>query len=306
MVSPDLSWTIRGQRMPNPVGVASGTFGYAKEYEPLLNVNRLGAVFTKAVTWQPRLGNPGQRLAEVPGGLLNSIGLANVGVQAFIEKKWPYLSTLSPAIFVNVAGSTDEEYAQVIQALETVPGIGGYEINISCPNVSHGGLALGTDPDLAAGLTRRLRPLTARPLILKLSPNVTDIAQIGLAVQEAGADAVSAINTLKGMAVDTRRKKPVLPRITAGFSGPALLAVGLAAVWSLRQVLSIPIWGLGGITEPDHALQYLLAGAQAVQVGSGTFVQPRLAERCVEAIEEFARKEGLSRLEDFHQWNQSW
>ena len=294
----DLTLALRGLTLANPVGVASGTFGYAKEYEGLVNFERIGAVYTKAVTPLPRLGNPSPRLVETPAGMLNSIGLANVGVEAFIRDKMPFLRTIPSAVIVNVAGAVNEDYERVIEALEAVEGVDAYEINVSCPNVKHGGMALGTDPKLVAAITRSLRQRTRRPLIVKLSPNVTDIGATAEAAEAEGADAVSCINTLVGMVIDIRARKTVLPFGTGGLSGAAILPVAIAAVYKVSRRIKIPVIGLGGITRWEDAVQHLLAGARAIQVGSGTFANPRLADEVSQGIESWCAAEGVKSLAD--------
>jgi len=296
----DLTLTLRGLTLSSPVGVASGTFGYAKEYEGLVDYRRIGAVYTKAVTPEPRVGNPAPRLVETPAGLLNSIGLANVGVVEFIARKMPFLCKIPSAVIVNVAGAIDADYEHVVEALNEVEGVDGFEINVSCPNVKHGGLALGTDPKLVAAITRSLRARTDKPLILKLSPNVTDIGQMAEAAEAEGADAVSCINTLVGMVIDLKTKRPSLPFGTGGLSGPAILPVAVAAVYKASRRVKIPVIGLGGITKWEDAVQHLLAGASAIQVGSGTFANPRLAQEVHDGILAWAWEENLQTIADFH------
>ena len=302
----DLTVKIRGGILPNPVGVASGTFGYGIEYKELIDVSRLGALFTKAVTLEPRPGNNIPRLVETPAGLLNSIGLANVGVKSFIADKLDYLSTLSIPVIANIAGSGDEEYMRVIEKLESDGRIWGYEINVSCPNVKEGCLSIGTEPKLVEGLMKNLRDLTEKPVIVKLTPNVTDIATVARAAENGGADAVSCINTLVGMAVDVTNKRPVLPGLTGGLSGPAIRPVGVAMTFRVSSAISIPVIGMGGIMTGDDALQYLLAGASAVQIGTGNFVDPTIPIRVLSEIEIFAETENLSRIADFHVWKKNW
>jgi dihydroorotate dehydrogenase (NAD+) catalytic subunit len=295
----DLKVRIGGLEMPNPVGVASGTFGYGSEYEELIDVNALGAVYTKAVTLEPRPGNRIPRIIETPGGLLNSIGLANVGSIAFARDKYPWLKNLACSVIINLAGSQEDDYVQTLEYLESNAPLAGYEVNISCPNVKCGGMAIGTDPVVVERLTKRLRGLTRRPLIVKLSPNVTDITTIAKAAEAGGADAVSCINTLVGMLIDTRKKQPVLPMVTGGLSGPAILPVGLAAVWRVSRAVGIPVVGLGGITEPDHAIQYLLAGASAIQTGTVNFIDPHMPLKILDGIKDYMAREGLSSVADF-------
>lgn len=296
----DLSSSIGSLVLSSPVGVASGTFGYAKEYDGLVDYRRIGAVYTKAITPEPRLGNPSPRLVETPAGMLNSIGLANVGVRAFVSDKMAFLRKIPSAVIVNVAGAVDADYEAVVEALDPVEGVDGFEINVSCPNVKHGGMALGTDPHLVAGITRSLRARTRKPLILKLSPNVTDIAVMAEAAEAAGADAVSCINTVVGMVIDLRTKKPVLPLGTGGLSGPAILPVAVAAVYKVSRRVKIPVVGVGGITRWEDAVQHLLAGASSIQVGSGTFGNPRLAQEVHDGILAWAWDEGLRSVADFH------
>jgi dihydroorotate dehydrogenase (NAD+) catalytic subunit len=295
----ELSVKIGNKRLPNPVGVASGTFGYGSEYECLIDISKIGAIYTKAVTLEPRMGNDIPRIVETPAGILNAIGLANVGVRAFCEEKMPYLAELPCAIIANVAGSTEEEYLQVVEVLEMDADVWGYEINISCPNVKCGALAFGTDPAMVESLTAQLRRCTAKPLIIKLTPNVTDITVIARAAENGGADAVSCINTLIGMVIDVARRKPVLSNKTGGLSGPAVRPVGVAMTWRVARAVTIPVIGMGGIMSVDDALQYMLAGASAVQVGTGNFVDPNCAQAIVDGLVAFARENKLQSVRDF-------
>ena len=296
----DLSSRIGSLVLANPVGVASGTFGYAKEYDHLVDFSRIGAVYTKAVTPEPRMGNPAPRLVETPAGMLNSIGLANVGMRAFAADKMDFLRKIPSAVIVNVAGAVDSDYEQVVDFLDGIDGIHGFEINVSCPNVKCGGMALGTDPKLVAGITKSLRARTKKPLILKLSPNVTDIGVMAEAAEAEGADAVSCINTLVGMVIDLKTKKPVLPFGTGGLSGPAILPVAVAAVYKVSRRVKIPVVGIGGITKWEDAVQHLLAGASSFQVGCGTFANPKLAQEVHDGILAWAWEEGLQSVADFH------
>jgi dihydroorotate dehydrogenase (NAD+) catalytic subunit len=294
VTSVDLTVKIGSKTLPNPVGVASGTFGYGSEYETLMDISRLGAIYTKAVTLAPREGNEIPRIVETPSGILNSIGLANVGVDRFLGEKLPALAALPCAVIANVAGSTEDEYAQVLERLEVAEKLWGYEINVSCPNVKHGGLAFGTDPRQIERLTVRLRSLTKKPLIIKLTPNVTDITVIAKAAEAGGADAVSCINTLVGMVIDTRSGKPVLPMGSGGLSGPAIRPVAVAMTYKVSRAIAIPVIGIGGIMCADDALQFLLAGAKAIQVGTGTFVDPRIPVQVLEGIEEYLKLQKLT------------
>lgn len=288
----------------NPVCVASGTFGYGSEYESLIDLNKLGAIFTKAVTLEPRTGNEIPRIIETPSGILNSIGLANVGVKRFLQEKISFLEKLPCATVVNVAGSTENEYIEVIKNLENCKSIWGYEINVSCPNVKHGGLAFGTNPFQIESLTKLLRQATPKPLIIKLTPNVTDITTIAKAAQDGGADAVSCINTLIGMVIDTQKKVTVLPMKTGGLSGPAICPVGVALTYKVSRAVSIPVIGIGGIMDADDAIQYLLAGASAIQVGTGNFVDPSMAVNVLEGIKKYSERENINSINEFHSFIQ--
>lgn len=299
--NPDLSVRIGPLVLPNPVGVASGTFGYGQEYADLVDIDALGALYTKAVTLEPRIGNRPPRLAETPRGLLNSIGLANPGVDEFIAEKLPGLKALACPVIVNVSGSTEEDYLEVVKRIEHavgVPGVGrsgvdGYEINVSCPNVAHGGMSFGTDPELVERLTATLRRSTQRALIVKLSPNVTDITLVAKAAERGGADGLSCINTLVGMAIDTEKCRPRIGRGTAGLSGPAIKPVGVACVYRVAKAVRIPVIGLGGISTPEDALEYLLAGAVAVQAGTALFADPRAPAAILSGIEAWMRRKGV-------------
>ncbi|HUI91451.1 MAG TPA: dihydroorotate dehydrogenase [Chitinivibrionales bacterium] len=300
----DLSVTIGANRLANPVGVASGTFGYGGEYEQLVDFSAIGALYTKAVTPEPRPGNDIPRIIETPSGMLNSIGLANVGVDKFIAEKLQQCFTYPCAIVVNVAGAAAADYAAVLDRLEQCRGIWGYEINVSCPNVKHGGMAFGTDPSLVETLTKDLRRRTNRPLIVKLTPNVTDIKAVARAAEAGGADAVSCINTLVGMVIDVAAKKPALPLGTGGLSGPAIRPVGVAATYAVSRAVSIPVIGMGGITSANDALQYLLAGASAIQIGTANFVDPSTASTVLAGIKDFCEKEKIASIKDLHKYIQ--
>lgn len=302
----DLGVMIGELRLPNPVGVASGCFGYGEEYDGLVDIDLLGALYTKAVTPDFRPGNPAPRLADTPAGMLNSIGLANPGLEAFIAEKLPLLRQRRCPVIVNVAGRTEDDYATVVERLEAEDGIAGYEINVSCPNVAHGGLAFGTDPAQVERLTRRLSDLATRgargrkrrPVVVKLSPNVTDIVVVARAAEAGGADALSMINTIVGMVIDTGAKRPVLAMKTGGLSGPAIRPVGVAMTYRASRAVSIPVIGLGGICSADDAIQYLLAGAVAVQLGSALFARPGSPAEILSGIQAYMRHEGVRRVAD--------
>ena len=295
---PDLSVKIAGVRFSNPVLVASGTFGYGEEYNDLIDLSKLGGIVTKSVTAEPREGNPPPRTVETPAGMLNAIGLANVGVDRFIKEKLRFLRRQNTRIIVNVAGSRVEEYVRVVRRLNRCKGIDMLEINISCPNVKEGGLAFGARPESAHECIRKIRDHTAYPLVAKLSPNVTDITEIACAVEEAGADAVSLINTLVGMAIDLEEKKPVLANVTGGLSGPAIKPVALAMVWKTARAVRIPVIGIGGIFNTQDALEFILAGACMIQVGCANFVDPQTSIKIVNGLSGYLKEKKIKRITD--------
>ena len=271
----DLQIKIGSVDFKNPIFVASGTYGYGTEVSKLADINVLGAIVTKSVTRYPREGNPPPRIVETPSGMLNSIGLANIGVEEYIKKMIPLYEEFKTPIIMNIAGSTEDEYCEILELTELVSSnIAGYEINISCPNVNVGGMEFGVDCDLTEQLTTKLRKLTDRLLIMKLSPNVTDIAAIGVAAEKGGADALSAINTLVGMSINTTNKKSNIYYGYGGLSGPAIKPVGLACVHKIYQAVDIPLIGIGGIISADDVLEYVLAGAVAVEVGTANYRDP--------------------------------
>ena len=276
-----LSVNIGGIQMRNPVMTASGTFGYGSEYTEFVDLNRLGAVVVKGVTSVPWPGNPMQRIMETPSGMLNAIGLQNVGVDGFILEKLPYLRDFDVPVIVNVCGKTVEEYLTVIEKLDTADGVAAVELNISCPNLDCGGMSFGVDATLAYQLVKEVRAKTHLPLLVKLSPNVTDISIIARAVEDAGANGLSAINTLLGMAINAETRKPELANVTGGLSGPAIKPVALRLVWEVYKSVSIPIIGMGGIMSATDAVEFFIAGASAVAVGTANFVNPHAS---IEAV----------------------
>lgn len=284
--------------LENPVCVASGTFGYAQEMEQLVPLDRLGAVFTKAVTLLPRQGNPPPRIVETPSGMLNAIGLANVGVEGFIRDKLPFLRRLKCRVFVNVAGSAARDYEEVVRRLEDVPGPDGYEINISCPNVKKGGISFSSHPRETRKIVRLLRRAARRTMIVKLSPNVTDITEYARVCEDEGADALSLINTLVGMAVDVRLRRPRLANVTGGLSGPAIRPVGVAMTYKAARAVKIPLIGMGGILCAQDALEYLIAGASAVQVGTGNFVDPSIPLQVIKGIRGYLKENGMKGMRE--------
>jgi dihydroorotate dehydrogenase (NAD+) catalytic subunit len=294
----DLQVLIAGLSLKNPVMTASGTFGYASGFAELVDLNRLGAIVVKGLSLEPSIGNPPPRIVETPCGMLNAIGLENVGIKAFINEKLPFLRTLSPPLIVNIYGKCSEEYCELARHIEDVEGISAIEVNISCPNVKSGGIAFGVDPQAAFDVIRAVRKQTSKTLIVKLSPNVTDITQIARSVVDAGADSLSLINTLTGLSIDIETRKPKLANITGGLSGPAIRPVAVRMVWQVAQAVSVPIIGIGGIMTASDALEFLIAGASAVQVGTANFVNPRSTLDIIEGIEAFLVRHHIEKLSD--------
>jgi dihydroorotate dehydrogenase (NAD+) catalytic subunit len=287
---------IGGLQLRNPVMTASGTFGYAHEFASLVDLNRLGAIIVKGISLQPRPGNPPPRIIETACGMLNAIGLENVGVEKFITEKLPYLRQLDTPVIVNILGDSIGDYVDLAARLDQAQGIAALEVNISCPNVKKGGVAFGTDASMAAAVTSGIRQATKLPVIVKLSPNVTDVTLIARAVEDAGADGVSLINTLLGMAIDIRSRKPRLANIVGGLSGPAIKPVALRMVWQTARAVSIPVIGIGGIGTTEDALEFLMAGATAVQVGTANFYQPTAATDIVTGLEQYVHDLGLDSI----------
>jgi dihydroorotate dehydrogenase (NAD+) catalytic subunit len=277
---------------------ASGTFASGREFADFVDIARLGAIVTKGVSTEPWAGNDSPRIAETASGMLNSIGLQNPGVEAFCERDLAWLAGRDVPVVVNLVGHTVEQYAAVAARLEQEAGIAAYEVNISCPNVDAGGMAFGTSCEPAARITRAVRAVTNRPVIVKLSPNVTDVAEIARAVEAEGADAVSLINTLLGMAIDARTRRPKLARIVGGLSGPAIKPVALRMVWQVANAVSVPVIGCGGIMTGEDAVEFLLAGATAVQVGTANFVDPAATMHVIDGIAEYCTSAGVSRARD--------
>ncbi len=282
-----------GLTIKNPVMGASGTFGYGEEYAPYVDLNRLGAVVVKGLSLEPRTGNPSPRIMETPAGMLNAIGLENVGVRSFVKDKLPWLSDFDTVVIANIFGETLEEYEKIAGILSRAEGVGALEVNVSCPNVKKGGIAFGAVPELAAEVTGAVKGATDLPVIVKLTPNVTDITAVAEAVADAGADAVSLINTLTGMSVDTEKRIPHLKNITGGLSGPAIRPIALRMVWEVVKKVSIPVIGIGGIVEGDDALQFMITGASAVQVGTGNFIDPRATRNILDGIESYLARHGI-------------
>ncbi len=287
------SFAVAGLELKNRILVASGTFGYGDDCLDLADVSKLGGIITKSLSLRRRDGNPAPRITETASGMLNSIGLANIGVETFIKEKLPVIKNFDTAIIANIAASSVEEYCNVLELLEAEEGVDGFEINVSCPNVKEGGLSFGTSCELIAEITRRLRTLTKRPLIIKLTPNVTHISDFARAVEDAGADGISVMNTVIGMAIDMKTRKPKLSTVTGGLSGPAIKPIALAKVYEASRVVKIPIFGIGGIVTAEDAIEFLIAGASAVQIGTANYIDPATGIHVAEGIQAFCEKEGI-------------
>lgn len=296
MLEPDLSVRLAGLQLRTPLIAASGTFGYGTEYEGVADYSAIGALVVKGLYLDPREGAPPPRIWETPSGMLNAIGLQGIGVHRFIEEKMPRLRELPPAILVNICGSTLEEYAELARILDQVEGVAGIEINISCPNVHQGGILFGCDPDLAARVTERVRAGTRLPVIPKLSPNVTDITVIARGVEAAGADAISLINTIPAMAIDVETRRPRLANVTGGLSGPAIRPIAVRLVYQTARAVRLPLIGIGGIGSAEDALEFIIAGASAVEIGTMNFVDPGVWARTLEGLAEYCRRHGVSSL----------
>jgi dihydroorotate dehydrogenase (NAD+) catalytic subunit len=291
---PKLQVDIAGISLKNPVMSASGTFGYGVEFASLVDLNGLGGIVVKGLSLTPSKGNPPPRIVETPCGMLNAIGLENVGIEAFLAEKLPLLAKLSTPVFANIYGKTMEEYAELADRLDNVESVSGIEINISCPNVDAGGMAFGVDPISAGRVVGGVRNRSSKRLIVKLSPNVTDIAEMARAVVDAGADAVSLINTITGMSIDIESRRPILANITGGLSGPAIRPVALRMVWQVAGAVDVPVIGMGGIMTAEDALSFIIAGATAVQVGTANFVDPTAMMTIIDGIETYLIKNNIS------------
>ena len=294
---PDLSVQIAGITFKNPVIAASGTFGYGQEYAGLMDVSRLGGICTKGLTLHPREGNRGRRLHETPSGIMNSIGLENPGIPTFIERELPAMLDLGPVIIANLSGSTIEDYQEGARLLSATK-IDMIELNISCPNVKAGGMAFGLCPADAASVVQAVRRVSDKPLIVKLSPNAPDLVGVALACVDAGADALSLVNTFKALAFDIRRRKPLFDHVTAGLSGPAIKPLALRMVWDVCAAVQVPVIGMGGIASTEDALEFFMAGASAIQVGTATFPRPSTMIEIIEGLETYLRAERISHLSE--------
>ena len=295
--NPDLSVRIGNIKLKNPVIVASGTFGFGEEYEDFLNLNHLGGIIPKGISLKPMVGNPPPRIFETEGGILNSIGLQNPGFQDFIKDKLPYFKNIKTHLIINIFGNTQKEYTELARCFNGVPGISGLEMNISCPNVKRGGMAFGSEPKIVYRLVRAVRKSTKLTLIVKLSPNVTDIASIAKSVEEGGADAVSLINTFKAMAINIHSKKPELGNVIGGLSGPAIKPIALRMVWEVSQAVNIPVIGMGGIMKAEDAIEFILVGASAIQIGTANLINPRTGIEVIQGIKRYLIQNKIERIQ---------
>lgn len=294
----NLGVNIGGLKLKNPVLTASGTFGYGEEFADFIDLNRLGGFVIKGTTINHREGNPYPRMAETPSGMLNAVGLQNKGVDYFIESIYPRIKDVDSHVIVNVSGATIDDYVAVCEKLAPLDKINAIEVNISCPNVKQGGMAFGTTCDGAAQVTKAVRKAYPKTVIIKLSPNVTDITEIARAVETEGADAVSLINTLLGMAIDVERQRPYLSTITGGLSGPAVRPVAVRMVWQVAKTVKIPVVGLGGIMNGRDAIEFILAGARAIQVGTANFVDPAVTMRIIDYMEDYCNRHGVNDINE--------
>ena len=293
-----LNTKIGSLELKNPVMTASGTFGYGTEYADFMDIERLGAIIVKGTTLNPRQGNPYPRMAETPSGMLNAVGLQNKGVDYFVDHIYPEVRKIQTNIIVNVSGSCIDDYVQTASIINTLDDIPAIELNISCPNVKLGGMAFGVKPESAAQVVSAVRKAYDKTLIVKLSPNVTDITDIARAVEGAGADSVSLINTMLGMAIDAEKRKPILSTITGGMSGPAVKSVALRMVWQTAKAVKIPVIGLGGICSATDAIEFLLAGASAIQIGTANFIDPSISEKVIDGIADYLERHHFTGVQD--------
>lgn len=298
---PNLEVEIAGIKLKNPVMTASGTFGYGEEFSPFVDLDKLGAMVLKGIFLKPKMGNLPPRIIETPSGMLNAIGLQNVGVEMLIREKLPYLQKFNTPVIINISGDTIEEYLELARRLGEISeemGIAGLEVNISCPNVKKGGMIWGTDARATYKIITNIRKATSLPLIVKLTPNVTDIKIIAQAAEEAGADALSLINTLVGMAVDIDSRKPKLANISGGLSGPAVKPIAIWMVWQVFQTVNIPVIGIGGIIKVEDALEFIIAGARAIEIGTANFVNPRVTIEIIEGIEKYLTENNIKDINE--------
>lgn len=298
MNKPDMTVEIAGIKMRNPVMTASGTFGYGEEFAEYMDLESIGALITKGLSLKPKAGNNTPRIVETPGGMLNAIGLQNVGIEAFIAKKLPFLQGVNTPVIVNLYGNSLEEYGELAARVDGLEGVAGVEVNISCPNVKQGGIVFGTDPAAARQVVELVRKSTSKPLIVKLSPNVTDIVSMAKACVDAGAEALSLINTLTGMAIDLNSRRPVLANVTGGLSGPAIKPVALRMVWQVAKAVKVPIIGIGGIMSATDALEFILAGAAAVQIGTASFLTPAASQEIAAGMEQWLLENRVGSIRD--------
>ena len=294
-----LKVNIAGLELKNPIITASGTFGYGKEFEDFIDLSQLGAIIVKSISLKPRQGNKPPRTVETPSGMLNAIGLQNEGVEKFLSEKLPYLERINTVIIANIVGESTDEFKELAKILNVQNRIDAFEINISCPNVKKGGITFSTSPDLAFEVISAIRNITEKPIIAKLSPNVTDITVIAKSAEDAGADALSLINTIVGMAVDIETRKPILGNITGGLSGPAIKPIGLRMVYQVINKVKIPVIGIGGIMNYKDALEYLLIGAKAVQIGTANFINPKATIEIIDGIRKFLEEKNISDINGF-------
>src|SRR4030043_2474412 len=294
----DLHVTIGKLALKNPVMVSSGTFGFGEEFEDFIDLNQLGAVISKGISLKPMAGNPPPRIFETEGGMINSIGLQNPGFRQFIKNKLPYYKDLKTHLIINFFGNTQKEYAELARRFDRIPGISGLEMNISCPNIKRGGIVFGTDPRMAYRLVQVVRKATTLTLIVKLSPNVTDIALMAKSVEDGGADAVSLVNTFRAMAVNIHTRKPELGNVIGGLSGPAIKPIAVRMVWEGSQAVHIPVIGIGGIMKAEDAIEFILAGASAIQIGTANLINPNTGIEVINGIKQYLLQNGMGRIRE--------